>query len=173
MVYGNEVREHLQKHVVYPANKKEVIEACNLMSDVPKEDKEAFERNLPDWDYKNADEIMRTVEVVEHLDHVKYPVKKVELDKACDNMTHVPKPYREWFKKSLPERSYSSRDEVLGGLKGITHIREHVTYPTTKTVIVETCNKMTDVPEINRAWFAKLPDKNYYNSDDVIKALKL
>jgi len=174
MIVKDEIKEHLRKHIVFPTTKKKIIEACNMMTDVPKEDKEWFEKNLPDWSFRNADEIIRTVQIVDHLGHVNYPTSKKELAKACDKMTDVPRPYREWFKRSLPERSYESLDDVLGTLKGITHVREHVTYPTTKTVIVETCNRMGEVPEANREWFMKfLPERNYYSPEEVIKALKI
>jgi len=174
MIVKTEILEHLRKHVVYPTTKKEIIEACNRMADVSQGDKEWFEKNLPEWNYKNAEEIIRTAQVVDHLGHVDYPTSKKELVKACDKMTDVPTRYREWFKRSLPERDYSSLEDVLGTLKGIIHVREHVTYPTTKTVIVETCNKMMEVPEENRTWFEKyLPEKNYYDPEQVIKALKM
>jgi len=174
MTVKKEVQEHLAKHIVYPTSKKEIIEACNLMMDVSKEDKEWFEKNLPDWSYRNADEVIRAVQVVDHLGHVDYPIAKKELVKACYKMTDVPKAYREWFERNLPDRTYNSANEVVGMLKGVMHVREHVSYPATKSVIVETCQNMMDVPEADKQWFEKyLPERTYNNPDDVIKALRM
>ncbi len=174
MTVRKEAWEHLQKHVVYPATRNQIIEACSRMMEVPQEDKEYFEKYLPDWSYRNADEVIRGIEVSEHLGHVEYPTTKKELIKACNKMSDVPKLYREWFERNLPERNYSSVSEVLGTLKGITHIREHVNYPASKNVIIETCHKMEEVPEVDRTWFERyLPDKTYDKPDDVIKAFKM
>jgi hypothetical protein len=168
-----EVGEHLRKHIVYPTTKKEIVEACNHMMDIPDVDKQEFERLLPDWNYRNADEIVRAVEVSEHLGHVSYPTTKKDLIKACNKMSDVPKADKEWFERSLPDRTYGKPEEVLGTLKGVTHIREHVSYPANKMAIVETCHNMTEVPETEKMWFEKyLPEKNYNNPDDVIKALR-
>jgi len=168
-----EVVEHIQKHIVYPASKTQIIEACNKMMDVSQEDKEWFEKNLPEWSYRNADEIIRAVQIVDHLGHVDYPTTKKELIKACNKMTDVPKAYREWFERNLPERSYNSPNDVIGALTGIIHVREHVTYPAAKNAIVETCHKMTKVPEAYRELFLRyLPERVYDNPDDVIKAFK-
>jgi len=109
--------EHLQKHIVYPATKKEIIEACNTMMDVPKKEKEWFEKNLPDWTYRNADEVIRAIEIVEHLGHVSYPTTRKELVEACDNMTDVPEAYREWFERNLPERTFGDPEDVIRSFK--------------------------------------------------------
>jgi len=174
MMVNKEVWEHLQKHTVYPTNRNEIIESCNKLMDIPQEDKERFEKYLPDWNYKNADEVIRAIQVVEHLEHVEYPTNKKELIKACNRMTDVSKGYREWFERSLPERTYNKRDEVIGTLKGITHVREHVNYPATKNLIVEGCMGMTEIPQTDKEWFEKnLPERTYKNAEDVIKAFKI
>src|SRR3990170_6147170 len=172
MEINKEVMEHLQKHIVYPTTKKEIIEACNMMSDVSKEDKERFERNLPDWNYRNSDEVIRAVELREHLGHVSYPTNKKELLKACNKMTDVPKSYREWFERNLPERTYLSVDEILGTFKGVMHIREHVSYPATKSLILQTCKGMNEVSN-KELWERCLPERTFNNSDDVIKSCRI
>lgn len=62
------VSQHLREHIVYPANKQKIMEACNKMEDVPKEDKEWFERDLPDRTYNNADEVIDALK-----DAIMYP----------------------------------------------------------------------------------------------------
>jgi len=173
MTVSGEALEHLRKHIVYPASRKEIIEACNMMMDISKEEKEWFEKNLPDWSFRNADEVIRAVEVVEHLGHVNYPTSRKELIKACNKMTDVPKAYREWFERNLPERTFNSVDEVLGTLKGVIHVREHVNYPATKSLIVESCRGMEEVPRENKELFERfLPERTYRDSDEVIKAIR-
>ena len=174
MTIKKEISDHLRRHIVYPATKKEIIEACNMMSDISKEDKELFEKNLPDWSFRNPGEVIRAVQVVEHLEHVDYPTTKKEIIKACNKMTDVPRSYREWFDRNLPERSFKNREEVIGTLKGIMHVREHVNYPATKSVIVETCNKMMEVPKDDKEWFERtLPERTYRDPDEVIRAFKI
>ncbi len=56
MTVKKEIYEHLQKHIVYPTTKKEIIEACNMMMDVPQANKEWFEKYLPDRIYNNPDD---------------------------------------------------------------------------------------------------------------------
>lgn len=51
------VLEHAKRHVEYPTTKKKILEACNKFSDVPKEEKEFFEKNLPDRTYKSPVEV--------------------------------------------------------------------------------------------------------------------
>jgi len=169
-----EVVEHLQKHIVYPANKAQIIEACNKMMDVSQEDKKWFEKNLPEWSYRNAGEVIRAIQIVDHLGHVDYPTNKKELIRACNKMTDFPKDHRDWFERNLPERPYRNPDEVIGAITGIIHVREHVTYPAAKSAIVETCYKMTEVPEAYRELFVKyLPERVYNNPDDVIRAFRI
>jgi hypothetical protein len=49
------------------------------------------------------------------------------------------------------------------------HIRQHVTYPATKQVIMEECNKMAHVPEEGRKMVeSKLKDKTYMSAAEVM-----
>jgi hypothetical protein len=49
---------HLKNHVTYPANRAQVVAACNGMSDAPKDDGEWFSKALPEGNYRSADEVM-------------------------------------------------------------------------------------------------------------------
>jgi hypothetical protein len=53
--------EHAKNHVEYPATKKQLVEACNNMSDMPKAEREWFAKNLPDKTYKNANEVFKAL----------------------------------------------------------------------------------------------------------------
>jgi|GEM_PF-1312649 len=53
----NEVMEHLDGHITYPATKQEIIKACENMSDVPADDKNWVMKNLPDKTYMNTDDV--------------------------------------------------------------------------------------------------------------------
>lgn len=48
---------HLEEHIQYPATKKELMDACMEMSDVPKADKEWLAKTLPDGTYMDAGEV--------------------------------------------------------------------------------------------------------------------
>lgn len=173
MELKNEAVEHLQRHVVYPATRSAIVEACNKMGHVEQADREYLERYLPDWTFVNADEVVRALGVSEHLDHVTYPTNKRELVKACNKMSDVSKAHKEWFERNLPDRSYNSRDDVVGTLKGVQHVRWHVAYPASKSLIVGGCNNMMEVPQASRELFEKsLPDRLYHDPDDVIKAFR-
>jgi len=52
---------HLKNHVKYPANRKQVTEACNNMMDVPAADREWFVKALPEGTYKSADEVVSAI----------------------------------------------------------------------------------------------------------------
>ncbi len=55
-----------------------------------------------------------------------------------------------------------------------THIKEHISYPTTKTEMIKACNDMADIQADDKEWFIKtLPEGNYESADEVIKALGL
>lgn len=59
-----------------------------------------------------------TAELMEHLDHVDYPVTGKELFEACSNMSHIPEEQREWAKRNIQEnKTYNSRDELRTELK--------------------------------------------------------
>jgi hypothetical protein len=49
---------HLKNHVTYPANRGQVVSACNNMSDTPAEDRDWFSQNLAEGTYRNAEEVM-------------------------------------------------------------------------------------------------------------------
>lgn len=50
----------------------------------------------------------------EHIKrHVTYPTGKSELVAACNNMMDVPADDKDWFTRTLPERSYKSAEEVM------------------------------------------------------------
>ncbi len=54
------------------------------------------------------------------------------------------------------------------------HVQGHVDFPADKGKITASCNRMDDVPKVDREWFERtLPDRTYESPDDVIKALKL
>lgn len=49
---------HLKHHVSYPANKAQVVAACNGMMDVPSSDRDWFSKNLPEGTYKSAVDVV-------------------------------------------------------------------------------------------------------------------
>jgi hypothetical protein len=49
---------HLKNHVKYPANRAQVVAACNNMSDVPAADKDWVSKNLPEGTYQSADQVV-------------------------------------------------------------------------------------------------------------------
>lgn len=56
----------------------------------------------------------------------------------------------------------------------VSHIQNHINYPTTKKALVEECSNMAHVPEPTRRWVVeKLPDRTYDTSAQVMKALEL
>jgi len=57
-------------------------------------------------------------------EHLKYPPAKSELIAACAGLPDVPKVDREWFEKSIPDRTYYAADEVIGALNlYLPHLR--------------------------------------------------
>ena len=50
--------EHIKRHISYPATKRQAVEACNNMMDVPAEDREWFSKNLPDRTYNSAQDLL-------------------------------------------------------------------------------------------------------------------
>ncbi len=53
--------EHIKRHITYPANKTQVIQACNNMTDVPSADKEFVTKSLPDQTYKGPEDVVRAL----------------------------------------------------------------------------------------------------------------
>lgn len=62
--------------------------------------------------------ITAKADIIKHIrEHTKYPSTKSELIAACAGMSDVPKVDKEWFKENLPDRTYSTADEVIRALK--------------------------------------------------------
>lgn len=53
-----ELMKHIKDHVQYPAKKQDIIEMCNRMEHVDKKDRKWLEKELPDREYKSAEEVM-------------------------------------------------------------------------------------------------------------------
>lgn len=57
------MKMHIREHMEYPATKKQIIEACNRMSDVPAADRDWVEKKLPEKKFKNADEVIKALKL--------------------------------------------------------------------------------------------------------------
>jgi hypothetical protein len=55
------VLEHAKRHVEYPTSKKALVEACNNFSDVPREDRDRFEKNLSERGYSEPIEVLKAL----------------------------------------------------------------------------------------------------------------
>ena len=55
------VTMHLRDHMTYPANKAQLVAACNNLSDFSEEDKRSFEQKLPEGTYNSADEVIQAL----------------------------------------------------------------------------------------------------------------
>ncbi len=53
--------EHIKHHIKYPANKTQVVSACNNMSDVPTADKEFVSKSLPESNFKGPEDVVRAL----------------------------------------------------------------------------------------------------------------
>ena len=53
--------EHIKHHIKYPANKTQVLAACNNMTDVPSIDKEFVTKSLPDNNYKGPEDVVKAL----------------------------------------------------------------------------------------------------------------
>ncbi len=54
----------------------------------------------------------------------------------------------------------------------LDHLKNHVEYPANRAAVIAACNNMSDAPTEDSKWFAKtLPEGNYRNADDVLRAL--
>ena len=67
---------------------------------------------------------------------------------------------------------------ILGEVKRLdkenmmTHIKEHISYPTTKAEMIKACNDMSDIAADDKDWFTEtLPEGNYGSANDVISAI--
>jgi len=57
-------------------------------------------------------------EIVDHLDHVDYPITGRDFVAACSNMEHVTTQEKDWVKKNLSmDRTYNSPDEIRKALR--------------------------------------------------------
>ncbi len=53
-----EMEMHIREHVMYPATKQAIMEACNMMQHVPEEARKMADTKLADKTYMSADEVM-------------------------------------------------------------------------------------------------------------------
>ena len=53
--------EHIKHHIKYPANKTQVLAACNNMTDVPSVDKEFVTKSLTDNNYKGPEDVVKAL----------------------------------------------------------------------------------------------------------------
>ncbi|HEY4822435.1 MAG TPA: hypothetical protein VIH83_01975 [Candidatus Bathyarchaeia archaeon] len=53
--------EHIKHHIKYPANKAQVVAACNNMMDVPSADKDWVTKTLPESNYKGPDDLVKAL----------------------------------------------------------------------------------------------------------------
>lgn len=58
-----EVKEHLEKHITYPASKEAIAAACNNMAHLSEDDKNWVKENLPDGTYQTPDEVKRAMKI--------------------------------------------------------------------------------------------------------------
>ncbi len=53
-----EIMTHLKSHIMYPANKRTIVESCNNMAHVPASTRTWVEQQLPEGTYKSSDEVV-------------------------------------------------------------------------------------------------------------------
>jgi len=54
-----DVVTHLQEHIKeWPASKQDIIQSCNMISDIPEEERKWVMENLPDKIYNSPDEAL-------------------------------------------------------------------------------------------------------------------
>jgi hypothetical protein len=59
-----------------------------------------------------------TSEMINHLDHVDYPVTGKEFMAACNNMSHVTQQEKDWVRQNLSEnKTYNSEEDIKRALK--------------------------------------------------------
>jgi len=58
MMEQAEMKTHIREHLDYPATKQDLVQACNMMSEVPQADRQWFSDSLPDGTYNTADEVI-------------------------------------------------------------------------------------------------------------------
>ena len=52
---------HLKNHVMYPANKSQVVAACNNMSHINSANRDWFSKNLPEGNYKGPNDVLNAL----------------------------------------------------------------------------------------------------------------
>jgi anti-sigma factor RsiW len=53
-----------------------------------------------------------------------------------------------------------------------SHLQAHVTYPATRAQVLAACKQMMEFTAGEKAWFAaRLPEGNYQNAGEVLKAI--
>ena len=52
---------HLNEHQTFPATRVELVKTCNGLSDFSDDDKKWFEKNLPEGNYKSAEEVIKAI----------------------------------------------------------------------------------------------------------------
>ena len=57
------MKVHIKAHMEYPATKKQIVEACNNMSDVSADDRAWFAKTLPDKKYKSSDDVIKALKL--------------------------------------------------------------------------------------------------------------
>jgi len=60
MTLVKDVLKHLKSHVKYPANKRELVAACNNLADLP-EDKEWLAQTIPEGRYNSAVDVLKAL----------------------------------------------------------------------------------------------------------------
>jgi hypothetical protein len=58
MADKQELMEHLQNHIKYPATKQTIVESCNQMDHVPAATRSWAEEHIPNGTFKSADEVV-------------------------------------------------------------------------------------------------------------------
>lgn len=66
------------------------------------------------------DDIKNRKEMMEHIKNdVDYPASKQDLVSACDGMSDVPEGDKKFFSEKLPDRTFSTPEEVLSALGAV------------------------------------------------------
>lgn len=64
-------------------------------------------------------------ELTDHIQtHVVYPVTKKDFVAACANMAHIPSDTKDWVTKALPDRTFSSAEDIFHALN-LPHTHSH------------------------------------------------
>lgn len=57
------MKMHIKEHMEYPATKKQIIEACNNMSDISEANKAWFAKTLPNKKYNSAEDVIKALKM--------------------------------------------------------------------------------------------------------------